>query len=62
MARPKVKESKSRSFRLRSDLDERLEKYHDISHIPKTVIVELALEEYLNKVAPMKKTAKSTKK
>lgn len=58
MARSKVKESKSRSFRLRSDLDERLEKYHDISHIPKTVITELALEEYLDKVMPVKKSTR----
>lgn len=62
MARPKVKESKAQSFRLRADLGERLDGYSETSHIPKTVIVELALEEYLNKVAPVKKTVKSTKK
>ena len=62
MARPKVKESKAQSFRLRADIGERLDRYSETSHIPKTVIVELALEEYLNKVAPVKKTAKSTKK
>lgn len=62
MARPKVKESKAQSFRLRADIGERLDGYSETSHIPKTVIVELALEEYLNKVAPVKKTAKSTKK
>ena len=62
MARPKVKDSKAQSFRLRADIGERLDGYSEISHIPKTVIVELALEEYLNKVAPVKKTAKSTKK
>lgn len=62
MARPKVKESKAQSFRLRADIGERLDGYSETSHIPKTVIVELALEEYLNKVTPIKKTAKSTKK
>ena len=62
MARPKVKDYKAQSFRIRADLGERLDGYSETSHIPKTVIVELALEEYLNKVAPVKKTAKSTKK
>ena len=62
MGRPKVKESKAQSFRLRADIGERLDGYSETSHIPKTVIVELALEEYLNNVAPVKKTAKSTKK
>ena len=58
MARPKVKESKSRSFRLRADLDERLEQYHDVSYIPKTVIMELALEEYLNRNMPKVNSSK----
>jgi len=58
MGRPKVKESKAQSFRLRADIGERLDGYSETSHIPKTVIVELALEEYLNKVAPAKKTTK----
>ena len=58
MGRPKIKQSKPRSFRLRSDLDERLGQYHIISHIPKTIIMELALEEYLNKVAPVKSKKK----
>ena len=62
MARPKVKDSEARSFRIRKDLGARLDAYSEYSHIPKTVIVELALEEYLNKVAPVKKTAKLTKK
>ena len=48
MPRPKVKDSKARSFRLRADLGECLDTYSDLSHIPKTVIVELALEEYFN--------------
>lgn len=58
----KTKDAEARSFRIRKDLGTRLDDYSDYSHIPKTVIVELALEEYLNKVAPMKKTTKSTKK
>ena len=62
MARPKVKDAEARSFRIRKDLGERLDGYSETSHIPKTVIVELALEEYLNNVAPVKKISKSTKK
>ena len=62
MGRPKVKDSKSQTFRLRADIGERLDGYSETSHIPKTVIVELALEEYLNKVAPVKKTTKASKK
>lgn len=62
MARPKVKDAEARSFRIRKDLGTRLDEYSEQSHIPKTVIVELALEEYLDKVAPVKKTVKSTKK
>lgn len=62
MARPKVKVSEARSFRIRKDLGERLDGYSETSHIPKTVIVELALEKYLDDVAPVKKTTKSTKK
>ena len=55
MARPKTKDAEARSFRIRKDLGTRLDDYSEWSHIPKTVIVELALEEYLNKVAPVKK-------
>lgn len=62
MVRPKVKDAEARSFRIRKDLGERLDGYSETSHIPKTVIVELALEEYLNNVAPVKKISKSTKK
>ena len=58
MGRPKVKESKAQSFRLRADIGERLDGYSETSHIPKTVIVELALEKYLDDVAPVKKTSK----
>ena len=49
MARPKTKDAEARSFRIRKDLGIRLDDYSEWSHIPKTVIVELALEEYLNK-------------
>lgn len=62
MARPKVKDSEARSFKIRKDLGTRLDEYSEQSYIPKTVIVELALEEYLNKVASAKKTVESTKK
>ena len=55
MARPKVKDAEARSFRIRKDLGARLDSYSETSYIPKTVIVELALEEYLNKVAPVQK-------
>ena len=58
MARNKIKESDAMSFRIRKDISERLSGYSETSHIPKTVIVELALEEYLNKVAPVKKSKK----
>lgn len=50
MGRPKVKESEARTFRLNKEIGNKLDKYSEVSHIPKTVIVELALEEYLNKV------------
>lgn len=62
MGRPKTKDSKSQTFSLRADIGERLDGYSETSHIPKTVIVELALEDYLNKVAPVKKIAKTSKK
>ena len=62
MARPKVKDAEARSFRIRKDLGERLDDYSETSHIPKTVIVELALENYLDEVDPVKKTTKASKK
>lgn len=61
MARSKTKDAEARSFRIRKDLGIRLDEYSEQSHIPKTVIVEIALEEYLNKVAPVNETAKATK-
>lgn len=54
MARPKTKDAEARTFRIRKDLGLRLDDYSKISYIPKTTIVELALEEYLNKVSPLR--------
>lgn len=47
MRAKKKKESESRSFRLRSDVLEQLDAYNESTGIPKTVIVEKALSEYL---------------
>ena len=58
MARNKTKDSDAVSFRIRKDISERLSDYSESSHIPKTAIVEMALEEYLGKVAPTKKNKK----
>ena len=58
MARNKTKDSDAVSFRIRKDISERLNDYSELSHIPKTAIVEMALEEYLSKVAPTKKNKK----
>ena len=54
MARPKTKDAEARTFRIRKDLGIRLDDYSETSYIPKTTIVELALEEYLNKVSPLR--------
>jgi predicted DNA-binding protein len=58
MARNKTKNSDAVSFRIRKDISERLSDYSESSRIPKTAIVEMALEEYLSKVAPIKKNKK----
>ena len=58
MARNKTKNSDAVSFRIRKDISERLNDYSETSRIPKTAIVEMALEEYLSKVAPIKKNKK----
>lgn len=58
MARNKTKNSDAVSFRIRKDISERLSDYSESSRIPKTAIVEMALEEYLSKVAPIKKNEK----
>lgn len=50
MARTKTKESDARSFRIRQDICARMDKYSDKSHIPRTAIVEMALEEFLDRV------------
>ena len=58
MARNKTKNSDAVSFRIRKDISERLNDYSESSRIPKTAIVEMALEEYLSKVASIKKDEK----
>lgn len=58
MARNKTKDSDAVSFRIRKDISEQLNDYSESSHIPKTAIVEMALEEYLSKVASTKKNKK----
>ena len=58
MVRNKTKNSDAVSFRIRKDISERLSDYSETSRIPKTAIVEMALEEYLSKVAPTKKNEK----
>ena len=60
MARNKVKDSDARTFRIRKDIGTRLDAYSEESMIPKTSIVEVALKEYLDKVAPVDN--KNTKK
>ena len=52
MARPKVKESTLRTFRMNNIVGDRLDIYSASTKIPKTAIVELAVTEYLDKVAP----------
>lgn len=46
MARNKMKNSKTVSFRLRNDICEELEKYSEETMLSKTAIVEKALEDY----------------
>ena len=43
------------------DLLDRLEDYSNGTRIPKVAITELALREYLDKVAPVKSKSKKTK-
>lgn len=57
MARPKVKESTLRTFRMNNIVGDRLDAYSASTKIPKTAIVELAVTEYLDKVAPETKDA-----
>ena len=53
MARPK-KEGNFINCKLKLEIYERLNKYSEESMIPKTSIVEKALEDYLNQVSPKK--------
>ena len=46
------------NVKVRQDIADRLNQYTKESMIPKTALVEKAIEEYLNKVAPVKKNAK----
>lgn len=57
MARPK-KEGSYLNAKLPAEIIERVNAYSEATRIPKTAIVEMALEEYLNKVAPTKKNEK----
>ena len=57
MARPK-KEGSYLNAKLPVEIIERVNAYSEATRIPKTAIVEMALEEYLNKVAPTKKNEK----
>jgi hypothetical protein len=54
MARPK-KEGSYLNAKLPTEIIKRVSEYSEKTRIPKTAIVELALIEYLNKVAPEKK-------
>ena len=51
MPRPK-KDGKFVNFYLKKDLAEQLDKYSEQTMIPKTSIMEIALQEYLEKVDP----------
>lgn len=48
MSRPKMKNSHARTFRIRDEVDEKLEAYSRATMIPKTAIVEKAIEEYVD--------------
>lgn len=57
MARPK-KDGDFVNCKVRQEVFDRLNKYSEDSMIPKTSIVEKAIEEYLDKHAPVKKSNK----
>lgn len=57
MARPK-KDGDFVNCKVRQEVFDRLNKYSEDSMIPKTSIVEKAIEEYLDKHAPVKKNKK----
>lgn len=46
------------NVKVRQDIADRLNQYTKDSMIPKTALVEKALDEYLNKVAPVKSNKK----
>ena len=48
MARQK-KEGESRTFKLRQEILDKLDKYSEETMMPKTAVVEKALEEYFDK-------------
>ena len=48
MARPKMKDSTARTFRIQNEIDKKLEQYSEATMIPKTAIVEKAIEEYID--------------
>jgi hypothetical protein len=52
MPRKKIKNSVACSFRIREDLSDRLDAYSELSRIPKTALVEFALKDFLDRVAP----------
>ena len=52
MARPKTKESTLRTFRMDNTVGDRLDAYSAATQVPKTAVVEKAVTEYLDKVAP----------
>ena len=50
MSRPKTKlGAKAQTFRFSKEICDRLEAYHNISRVPKTAIIEMALAEYLDR-------------
>lgn len=57
MARAK-KEGSYLNAKLPTEIIERISAYSEATRIPKTAIVEMALKEYLDKVAPVKNTKK----
>ena len=57
MARPR-KEGSYLNAKLPTEIIERVSEYSDRTRIPKTAIVEMALKEYLDKVAPAKEKEK----
>ena len=52
MSRPKTKESTLRTFRMDNRVGDRLDAYSAETKIPRTAVVEEAVTEYLDKVAP----------